>query len=142
MKANADASVVVSAFVEEVSSQAARTWLSALDSGELMSSWWCVTEVASALAAKARRLESPPNHARRYVDAARALLTGSAIVIDVEQRHFVSAAELLTRCGSPLRASDALHLAVASHFGATLCTLDRRMAEAGHALELDVLLVR
>ena len=62
----------------------------------------------------------------------------SAILIEVERWHFASAADLLRRCKPPLRASDALHLAIAADAGATLCTLDRRMAEAGQALGLAV----
>ena len=41
-----------------------------------------------------------------------------------------------------LRAADALHLAVASGNGASICTLDRVMAEAGPILSIETLLLR
>ena len=107
-----------------------------------MTSWWYVTEVASALAAKVRRFEIPSEEGRGYFDAARALLTGSAIVVDVQKSRFALAADLLRRCERPLRASDALHLAIAADVGARLRTLDRGMAEAGEARGLDVQLLR
>jgi uncharacterized protein len=45
--------------------------------------------------------------------------------------HFHSGARLADRHSLGLRAGDALHLAVASDYGATLCTLDERLAKAG-----------
>ena len=45
------------------------------------------------------------------------------------------------RSAKPLRASDALHLAIAADAGAQLWTLDKPMAEAGQALALDVRLL-
>ena len=39
-----------------------------------------------------------------------------------------------------LRAADALHLAVCADLGATLCTLDRRLHEAGPPLGVSTLM--
>jgi predicted nucleic acid-binding protein len=40
-----------------------------------------------------------------------------------------------------LRAGDALHLAICSDHGATLCTLDRGLSEAGAALGVKTMLL-
>ncbi len=40
-----------------------------------------------------------------------------------------------------LRGGDALHLAIAADHGATLCTLDRRLNDAGLALGVKTLLL-
>jgi predicted nucleic acid-binding protein len=48
--------------------------------------------------------------------------------------HFRAAASFVDHHALGLRAGDALHLASASEHGATVCTLDRRLAEAGPAV--------
>jgi len=48
--------------------------------------------------------------------------------------HFRAAAKFLDQHALGLRAGDALHLATASEHGATLYTLDQRLAEAGPVL--------
>ncbi|MDE2464494.1 MAG: PIN domain-containing protein, partial [Alphaproteobacteria bacterium] len=45
-----------------------------------------------------------------------------------------TAARLADQHALGLRAGDALHLAICADHGATLCTLDRRLGEAGPAL--------
>jgi uncharacterized protein len=48
--------------------------------------------------------------------------------------HFRAAAKFVDQHALGLRAGDALHLAVASEHGATVHTLDQRLAEAGPVL--------
>ena len=58
-------------------------------------------------------------------------------LIDLEQRHFIRAAELRARAG--LRTPDALHLAAAQLAGCdSLYTNDRRLAEASRGLAVDI----
>lgn len=52
----------------------------------------------------------------------------------VESSHFRAAAALAQHHKSGLRSGDALHLAIAADHGATLHTLDRRLAQAGPLL--------
>jgi predicted nucleic acid-binding protein len=40
-----------------------------------------------------------------------------------------------------LRAGDALHLAICATHGATLCTLDQRLSDAGSALGVEAMLL-
>jgi predicted nucleic acid-binding protein len=55
-------------------------------------------------------------------------------VLGVTGGQFRTAAKFADQHALGLRAGDALHLAVASEHGATVHTLDRRLAEAGPAL--------
>jgi predicted nucleic acid-binding protein len=58
----------------------------------------------------------------------------SLAVAPVTREHFQVAARFADQSGLGLRAGDALHVAVAAELGATLCTLDKRLAEAAVAL--------
>nr|QQZ51955.1 PIN domain-containing protein [Phenylobacterium glaciei] len=60
------------------------------------------------------------------------------LIAPVSAAHFKTAARFADQYALGLRAGDALHLAIAVDQGATLCTLDRRLAEAGQALGLKV----
>lgn len=60
-------------------------------------------------------------------------------VTPVAQSHFRTAARFLDNHTLGLRASDALHLAICADVGATMCTLDRRMAEAAPVLGVPIL---
>ena len=55
--------------------------------------------------------------------------------------HFRIAARFADQYALALRAGDALHLAIAGDKGASLCTLDRRLAEGGMALGVNTLML-
>ena len=55
-------------------------------------------------------------------------------VLPVSGAQFRTAARFADQHALGLRAGDALHLAICEDHGATLCTLDRRLGEAGPAL--------
>ena len=133
-----DASVVVSAFTDEIASTIAADWLSSIEPGGIVTSAWCETQVASALALKVRTGALAPDARRPLFELIRATLADTASKVAVEYRHFEAATALLNRSNKALRGGDALHLAIAADAGAILCTLDRRMAEAGQALGLSV----
>jgi uncharacterized protein len=54
---------------------------------------------------------------------------------------FRTAARLADQHAIGLRAGDALHLAICASHGATLCTLDRRLGDAGSALGIKTILL-
>ena len=62
------------------------------------------------------------------------LVSNTISVLPVTSAHFLAAAKFVDLYAPGLRSGDALHLAVASDHGATLHTLDRRLAKAGPAL--------
>ena len=56
------------------------------------------------------------------------------ILLPVKPSDFRVAAKFSEHYETGIRANDALHLAVAREYGATLCTLDQRLAKAGPQL--------
>jgi predicted nucleic acid-binding protein len=62
------------------------------------------------------------------------LVAESFTVLRVSGGHFRAAAKFVDQHMLSLRAGDALHLAIASEHGATVHTLDQRLAEVGPAL--------
>lgn len=132
---------MVSAFSQEIASEAARSWLSDAALSGFATSVWCETEIASALAVKVRRKEIVPEDYETTAEAIRGLLRGAATSIPIAAEHFIDAAELIRLGPKPLRAGDALHLAIAKSHGATVWTLDCKMAEAGQALGLGTRLL-
>jgi len=62
------------------------------------------------------------------------LVSESFTVLSVTGGHFRVAARFVDQHALGLRAGDALHLATASEHGATVRTLDQRLAEAGLVL--------
>ena len=141
MKFYPDASLIVAAFADETMSEQARACLSGVAPGDLFSSRWCLTETASAMAIKVRTGVLNADHYGVTVDAARSMLDSASTDIAVTGRHFDTATDMIRRSTKPLRAGDALHLAIAANAGATMWTLDKPMAEAGQALALDVRLL-
>lgn len=136
-----DASLVVAALTSEESTNRVQEWLAQRPSGQLFLSPWVTAEVSSALSIKLRM-------GRIDLDArATALASFSRLVphvfgvVDVIAEHFGDAARFANQHTLNLRAGDALHLAIASDHGLTLCTLDRRLAEAGPALGIPAVLI-
>lgn len=69
------------------------------------------------------------------------LVANSFTVACVRSAHFRTAARFVDQHALGLRAGDALHLAVAQESGATVHTLDQRLARAGPALGISVALL-
>ena len=133
--------MLVAAFTPEKARLVAVAWLSALKAGELVTSLWCETEVASAVAMKTRTGELAVRDREPVFARVRSGLRERAAFVPIEPDHFDRATDYLRRSERGLRGGDALHLAIAHAAGATLWTLDRKMAEAGQALGLDARLL-
>jgi predicted nucleic acid-binding protein len=99
------------------------------------------TEFSSALSIKLRTGQI------RIVDRAEALsaftrlVTDSFTAIPVSKLDFRTAARFADQHAIGLRAGNALHLAICANHGATLCTLDRRLGDAGSALGVEAMLL-
>lgn len=128
-----DTSIIVSAITNEPVTELVVAWLSRQPPGSLWASDWVDTEVESALAIKARRLlisAEERNDARAQWQQLRAV---GLLNIAVASADFRSATDLVARSATPLRAADALHLAIAMSGGCGVATRDAEFAAAADA---------
>jgi hypothetical protein len=100
-------------------------------------------ELFSALARKVRAREMTAADATRisaqFLDHLQA---GLYARIAVQRRHYEAARGWLTRFTLPLRALDALHLALADTEGLRLATADRDLSRSARSLGVAVTLLR
>jgi len=102
---------------------------------------WVITEVSSALSLKLRTGQLSELGRSQSLASFRQLSQFSMTVLPVEHAHFQKASSYADQFHLGLRGADALHVAIAADHGATVCTLDRRMHEAGRALGLNTVLL-
>jgi uncharacterized protein len=131
-----DTSVVVSMFIVDAHTPDATAWL-ARNTQALSFSDWTATEFTSAVAVAARSAVSPGlRAAAEQAFNAWIAQRGGALAVtpgDVRQARL-----LMNSIRDPLRASDALHLAVVQRVGDSLATFDGEMGRAATALGLQV----
>jgi predicted nucleic acid-binding protein len=136
-----DTSVVIAALTDEPSTQRVQTWLEYRSTDDLHVSQWVITEVSSALSMKVRMGTLSQDHRTAAQTFFRQMIAESLTVLPLRSLHFHAAALLADQHQLGLRAGDALHLAVATDVGATLYTLDKRLAEAGQRIGASVQLL-
>lgn len=141
MRIYLDTSVLVAMLIREACTEAAKAFLSACQDRPLLISRWTVTELSSALALKVRR--GSINDAEQAAALAMLKRLGGARlhVSDIDARDYDNAASFCDRASLPVRAGDALHLAVCRRAGARLVTFDTGMASAatGHGIPCELL---
>ncbi|PYD80039.1 type II toxin-antitoxin system VapC family toxin (plasmid) [Komagataeibacter oboediens] len=136
-----DTSVLVAALTNEEETTRMQDWLGAQAPEDLSISDWVVTEFSSALSIKLRMGQITVTDRANSLAMFTRLRTESFGVMPVTSQNFRTAARFSDQYALGLRAGDALHLAVCADHGATLCTLDRRLAEAGPQVGLATTLL-
>jgi predicted nucleic acid-binding protein len=136
-----DTSVLVAALTKEARTDEIQSWLSQQDPNELAISDWVITEFSAALSIKLRTDQLLAEHRASALAAFVQLVSNSFNTLPISGVQFRAAARFADQYTLGLRAGDALHLAVAADNGATVVTLDKRLAEAGLPLGLKTQLL-
>jgi predicted nucleic acid-binding protein len=135
-----DTCVLLALLTPEVHSAAASAFLEQA-AESLAISPWSATELHSALALKVRSGALSTTDADRVLEVFESSLAPGLLWLDLEADDFRNANACLRGWSTSLRAADALHLAIASGRGATLCSLDVPLVQAAQQLGLAALLI-
>jgi hypothetical protein len=136
-----DTSIVVALFTSEAETDRLLDWIDA-KSGQIVAvSRWVDLEFAAALAAKTRSgaLDEPAR--KKSLLLYRRALRESFTRFEIGDAQFEHAERFAQSADPGLRGGDALHLGIAASYRATLCTLDKRQAEAASTLAIAFELV-
>ncbi len=128
-----DASVIVSLFVNDAFQQRADAAFRSRPDSIVVSNF-AAAEFASSIARRVRMQEMTASQARdAFADLDRWVVSDVQWV-DASPFDITTATNYMRRLDLPLRAPDAIHIAMTLRLGAELATFDARMAECARAL--------
>lgn len=136
-----DTSLLVTALTNEQRTRETIGWLRAQRAGSFSISEWVITEFSAAISVKQRLARLDDASRAATLQKFRLLIGSGMAVLTVTSSHFRAAAQFADQSQLGLRAGDALHLALASNYGAILHTLDGRLAAAGPPLGVRTVLL-
>jgi predicted nucleic acid-binding protein len=136
-----DTSLLVAALTNEAETPRLQRWLGEQPAGDLAISDWVTTDFSAALSIKRRTGQIRADDRDEAAAVFARLAKDSFTVMLISRLHFQTAARFAERDSLALRAGDALHLAICGDHGATLCTLDQRLGDAGPVLGIATILL-
>jgi predicted nucleic acid-binding protein len=136
-----DTSVIVAELTPEAESGRIDAWMRRQSDDGFLISDWVAAEFSAALSIKLRTGQLNNAQRTEALAAFSGLCTVNLTVLPVSREQFHVAARFADQYRLGLRAGDALHLAVCADHDATLCTLDRRLGDAGPTLGIPTILV-
>jgi predicted nucleic acid-binding protein len=135
-----DTCVLLAALTPEAHSLTAAAFLAQARAPLAISSW-SVTELHSALGLKVRTKALALSQAEAVLQGFESSLAPGLLLLELEPQDFRNANACLRGWSTTLHAGDALHLAIASGRGASLCSLDAPFVAAAKQLGLDAQLL-
>ncbi|MES1200092.1 MAG: type II toxin-antitoxin system VapC family toxin [Pseudomonadota bacterium] len=135
-----DASTIVSLYVSEPMSLRVADML-AQARKPVVASTWTLLECVSAFSIKARVGSLSATDVSRLCQKLQSEAGYDFGLEQVVNDDLIQATTFIQTCATPLRAGDALHLAICRRLAASLLTLDRGMETAAKALSLPLLVI-
>jgi predicted nucleic acid-binding protein len=136
-----DTSLLVAALTNEAETRQVQGWLGEQTPNDLVISDWVAAEFSAALSIKLRSGAIEAAHRAETLTMFARVCNDNFTVLPVSRLQFRTAARFAEKYTLGLRAGDALHLAVCADYGATICTLDRRLGGAASALGVKTALL-
>ena len=131
-----DTNVLIAMLCPEPETDWVLGWFAASEGLDIVTSPWCRTELASALAIKQRTRQLGKKEVNLALQKGLAVLATTRCE-QVETVDFDEAATLCSQTASNMRAPDALHLSLAVRVGcSSMATMDAVMQKAARKLGL------
>lgn len=132
-----DTSFLTPLLLEQDTSVKIEAYVRRLSASELCVSHWTRIEFASLLAREVRMGGFPEHAALEIAERFEGLIAESYEVLTPQPADYELARQFVLNFPTPLRAGDALHVAIAKNHGATkLLTLDEGLLKAAKLLDV------
>lgn len=139
MNAYLDASILVSILLEEPSSAAVIETLARCEDTALLVSDLAAAEVSSAVSLRIQRGEDSVGSGQVRLQSFDRWCDDLTRPVEMLAEDILCARQIVRMFDLGLRTTDAIHAAVARRLGASLFTLDRKLARAAVALDITLM---